>query len=232
MPLATRELELPLPSEDLWLANGSVPAARPYLQGDIFRATATNVDGLAIILTHPCSMRAGYKMRPQQTLARIEGIKPPATESQWRSKYLDYMPLPGLSHPSIGNGYPAADFRLIATVASNDLRPEDRVAALSNAGILRLQQRLAHYMTRVVIDLPTLSEVCEAVLVEADLQEEWVDAATRGEEHLAGAMLEAEKEFQAFLDRDNRRLRDRLQEAHTRPDALREIRIAIRDLGT
>ena len=228
MPLAARELELPLQPEDLWLANGNVPAARPFLQGDVFRDTTTNVNGLAVILTHPCSMRAGYKMRPQQTLARIEGIRPPATESLWRSEYLDYMPLPGLFHSSIGNGYPAADFRLIATVPSSDLRPDDRVASLSNAGILRLQQRLAHYMTRVVIDLPTLSEACEAVLIEADLQEEWVEAATREE----GLMVEAEKEFQALLDDDNRRLRDKLQEAHARPDAIREIRMAIRAIGT
>jgi hypothetical protein len=77
-----------------------------------------------------------------------------------------------VGRPTFGIRPPMLVHPIDRTVASNDLRPEDRVAALTNAGILRLQQRLAHYMTRVVIDLPTLLEACEAVLIEADLQEE------------------------------------------------------------
>lgn len=226
MPVATHSLELPLSVDDLWLSLGDVPSARPCMQGDVFTSAAAVEEALVIVLTHPCSMRAGSKLRPRQTVVAIKGIKPPNNELSWKTGHYDYMPLPGVKHPSIGNGFPVADFREIESKATEELGCNNRVAALSHEGILHLQQRLAHHLTRAIIDLPTLARASDAVLAEADLQEEWVEGKTQTveDDSLEKAINAAAKGFQDLLDSDNQRLREKLRVNHTRPDATREIR--------
>jgi len=201
------------------------------MQGDVFESSAANEEGFVMVITHPCSMRAGSKLRSRQTVVSIQGVKPPGKELAWRTSHYDYMPLPGLTHASIGNGYPVADFRAIAGEETANLGYQARIAALSHEGILHLQQRLAHHLTRAIIDLPTLARVSNPVLTEAELQEEWVAWATKG---VAGDALEqaikaAETVFQGVIDDEDRRLRTRLGTPHTRPDAIREMRRRIYD---
>lgn len=231
MPVAARELELPLAIEDLWLSLGAVPPSRPLMQGDVFEGIAANEQGLVMVITHPCSMRAGSRLRPRQTVVSIQEVKPPDEELAWRTSHYDYMPLPGLTHDAIGNGYPVADFRAIASEETANLSYQARIAALSHEAILHLQQRLAHHLTRAIIDLPTLSRVSDAVLAEVELQEEWVGKATEGVEGdaLDEAIKAAEADFQDVLDDEDRRLRTRLGGPHTRPNAIREIRRRIYD---
>ena len=170
-------------------------------------------------------------MRPRQTVVDIVPIKAPPESTYWRDGYYDYMPLLGLEHGSIGRGFPVADFRLINSENTEDLAAAKRIAALSFEGILILQQRLAHHLTRAVIDLPTLARVSEAVFIEAELQEEWVERATVGLPLSAmdEAVKDAEIRFQELLDQHDRRLRRLLGELQTRPAAVREIRRSIAD---
>lgn len=142
------------------------------MQGDVFEGTPSNQHGTVMVVTHPCSMRAGPRLRPRQTVVDIVPSKAPLESTYWRDGYYDFMPLLGLEHRSIGRGFPVADFRLINNENTEDLVAAKRIAALSFEGILLLQQRPAHHLTRAVIDLPTLARVSEAVFIEVELQEE------------------------------------------------------------
>ena len=231
MPIVEFELAVPLGVDELWLARGGVPLARPLMQGDVFERTPSNQNGTVMVITHPCSMRAGPRLRPRQTVVNVGSIKAPLESASWRDGYYDYMPLPGLEHCLMGKGYPVADFRLISSESTEDLVTEKRIAALAFEGILLLQQRLAHHLTRAVVDLPTLAWVSEAVFIEAELQEEWVESATMGlpPAVLNEAVKSAEIGFQELLDQQGGRLRRMLAELQTRPGAIREVRRSIAD---
>lgn len=230
MPQAGRELALPPEPKYLWIERGVVPPARPILQGDVFRNLPERANaGLDLLVTHPCSMRRGARLRPRQTVVEIESIRPPDSVSDWKVTHYDFAPLMGIEEYVGGGGVAAADFRRIRSVDSGELTRERRVAAMSSDGIYMLQQRFAHYLSRAVIDLPTLVDVSEAVLVEVELQEQWVEAHSEGNEsETAIAALEAS--FQDLLDADGRRLRAALDDRSSRPSASREIRQRIREL--
>jgi len=224
-------LDAPDEPEDLWLATDGVPSARPLMQGDVLLGLPIGNDGEAapgMILTHPCSMRAGKKLRPRQTVAQI--VHQPISLEQWAGSHYDFMPLPGLEVPELDA--PALDLRLIAAVPTPILVAADRHAALSEIGIHLLQQRLTHHLTRVVVDLKTFAEHSAPTLLEVELQEDWVSEAMRrvkGDADLAEAQQSAENEFQNLLDADDRRLRGMLSQPPTRAQAAREVRTTIRD---
>lgn len=77
---------------------------------------------------------------------------------------------------------------------------------------------MVHHLSRVIIDLAELAEHSAPILAEADLHEEWVT-------DLGGT---AEPEFYRFLDADNRKLRNWLNEARTRPQVVQAVRREIR----
>lgn len=224
-------LDSPDDPEDLWLASDGVPSARPLIQGDVLLELPIGNAGEAVpgmILTHPCSMRAGKKLRPRQTVAQI--VQQPIALDQWAGSHFDFMPLPGLELP--GFGALAVDLRLITAVPTPTILAADRHAALSEIGIHLLQQRLTHHLTRVVVDLWTFAEHSAPILLEVELQEDWVSEAMRDVQEgadLAKAQQAAEDAFQDLLDADERRLRGMLSEPPTRAQAAREIRTAIRD---
>ena len=71
---------------------------------------------------------------------------------------------------------------------------------------------------RVIIDLAELAEHSAPILAEVDLHEEWVtDLGST-----------AEPEFRRFLDADDRKLRNWLNEARTRPQVVQAVRREIR----
>lgn len=147
MPAVESELSAPLTVDRLWLTQGKGPPARPLMQGDIFEKISSELGGTVMIVSHPCSMRTGSKLRPRLTVVKIESIKSPSNDSEWQQGYYDYVPLSGLSHSSLGRGYPVANLRLISSVETESLVTEKRIAVLSYEGILLLQQRLAHHLT-------------------------------------------------------------------------------------
>ncbi len=225
-------LDSPDDPEDLWLATDGVAVARPLMQGDVVAGLPIGPDGEdapGIILTHACSMRAGKKLRPRQTVAQI--VHQPIALHQWSEQYFDFMPLPDIELDNVGDGC-AADFRLISAVPTGILVAADRQAALGEIGIHHLQQRMAHHLTRVVVDLATLAEQSAPVLLEIELQEDWVSESLAvrpdGTDQVQ-VQEQAEAEFQDLLEREDRRLRSMLREPHSRAQAAREVRLAMRE---
>ncbi|WP_420445874.1 hypothetical protein [Candidatus Poriferisodalis sp.] len=126
------------------------------------------------------------------------------------------MPLPELAMAEFRAV--SANLRELSSVETADLEAGHRVAAMSEVGIQLLQQRMAHHLTRVVIELTTLEEHSAPVLMEVNLHEEWIEAL--GEN--------SEQDFGAFLDADDRRLRKLMLESQSRFRAQSLIRQEIR----
>lgn len=209
------ELDAPSDDEDLWLARGhEVSPCRPLMQGDVF----TLDDGEVCVIAHPCSMRTKGELHPEQTVARVESHK----VSDWKGHF-DWMPLPGLDLEGVAD--PAANLRVLRSVPTDDLveaiRSGARIGVLSDTGIHLLQQRLACHLTRAVIAFAELAELSAPVLAEVELAEEW-------NEQLGPT---GEAQLQALLDADARKLRGWLGEAHSRSQAMRAARQALRERG-
>lgn len=199
------ELATPDDPEDLWLAADAsdVPRHRMLMQGDLIVVES----GPVCIVSHACSMRRGSRLHDTQIVAPVRDHH----AGGWRGNY-DWMPLPGARAPSLQN--PAACLRELRSEPTTNLQTGERIAVMADTGVHLLQQRMAFHLSRVVIDLRELAEHSAPVLAEAELHEQWV-----------GDLGEArEPEFHEFLDADDRKLRRWLDEARTRPQALRAVR--------
>lgn len=213
--------------EDLYEARGTVPRARPILQGDVFAGieVAGYESPMSVVITqHPCSMRQGAKLRERLSVAVISGMGS-LSDSAWTTGYASAMLLPGLKGDAANFG---ADFREAGVVAASQLVRELRIAALSNYGVHLLHQRLVYYMTRLTVDVPTLAETFDPIATETELQWEWVEAAVDADTADEPTIAGAEKEFADFLDENNRERRERLQDASHRADVRRQVRAEIR----
>ncbi len=168
-------LEAPATEDDLYHSRGEeVLPTRPLLTGDVL--ADVEIPGLddgrdlAIVLTHPCSMRRdGVHLQDRIFVARVvEHAVVPA--SQWNGHYAK-MPLSGLIN---GASY-AALFDSAGLVRSEFLIETERVACLSEFGVNLLQQRLIFHLTRFVAPTFKLHESCVGVFREIELHDEWAE---------------------------------------------------------
>lgn len=149
------------------------------MTGDVFEGISIpglpgESEGLGIVLTHPCSMRAdGVRLIPRLHVASV------ATNQQiplrkWSDGHFKVMPLPEL------NGrHCVASFEQMGVVNSESLVRDRRIACLSPYGIHLMQQRFIWYLTRFLVPTHRLAETTVSVFEEADLQEEWVNQETQ-----------------------------------------------------
>lgn len=199
-------MEIPLgqprTDDEIYLArDGDVAPYRPVFQGDVFQARIRNVDvdhDLAMIISHPCSMREGPRLRRSMVMSPVVPYQRVPLDD-WSTGYFRVFPLPNL----IGGEEYAARLDEVGMVLSERLTPDRRVACLSETGVLLLQQRHVFADTRAVVKLSTLEEASHSVLAEAELLEDWnetlvhrrVDAGQILDEALATEAYE----FDSFL---------------------------------
>lgn len=211
------DLDEPEDPSDLWYVcpPEDVPRHRMLMQGDVVLLDS----GPVCVVSHACSMRRGAQLHATQIVAPVHE----RTHMRWRGDY-DWMPLPELRIAETSDV--AASLRELSSVPTANLEAGHRIAAMSEVGIQLLQQRMAHHLTRVVIELATLAEHSAPVLMEANLHEEWVEALGEASEH----------DFEAFLDADDRLLRNLMLAPQTRFNAQSSIRQQIKQrrdaLGT
>lgn len=177
-------LESPASSDELYRYRiGDIPRSRPIFQGDVFRDIEIpgleDGAGLAIALTHACSMRNGVELRPHLLMARVVEDSGPIA-LPWRGHYR-VLPLPELLVDPEHLHW-MAHFDELGTVRTENLVLGHRVACLDDLGVVLLQQRFAHHLTRYVIETPVLFEQCANVLTEAELLEDWLEAALDNED--------------------------------------------------
>lgn len=216
-------LEIPDAVEHLYLAasQDEVPGARPLMTGDILADIAVpglDDTGLAIVLTHPCSMRVdGVKLASRLLMARVAPTSPIPLPA-WRNGHFKVTPLPGL----LGTHH-SARFDEIGLVETGSLAERTRVACMTPHGVHLLQQRFIWYLTRFLAPTYRLAEVTEAVFEEADLQEEWVDqSVSRGNDPLSAA--ETFHEWIRLPDSSGVPRQDQLRQADLRAGVRRQMR--------
>ncbi len=185
----SKDLESPyvdgVPDWDaIYRARGEeVSTTRPIFTGDVFTgvqlpgSTGKTKGRSVVVLQHPCSMRVnGVDLAWQVLVAEVTNRKEIA-EQGWVSGNYNLMPLPAI-RPEAANQsqHQAADFDNLYTVAPATLT--SRIASLSPFGVNLLLQRWVHYSSRVVVPTHTFHEQTVAFYEDADLIEEWCDAAT------------------------------------------------------
>jgi hypothetical protein len=197
-------LGAPEAEDDLYLARADeVSPYRPILQGDIFESvTIAGVEtphSHALVIAHPCSMRAGPLLKPRLQMVpviRHDGLP----FSHWAKGHFGILPLPNLL---LDGDHYAASFEETGMVSTADLMPDRRICCLTEGGLLLLQQRYVHHLTRVVVPPYRLGQVSGPMLTEVELQEDWntelvYARVERGED--SGDALAAEaKAFHDFI---------------------------------
>lgn len=214
-------MESPSAPDELYRYRGDdVPSARPILQGDVFGGVEIpgldDGEGLAMIVTHACSMRGGPLLRARLLVARISE-RSQAIRLPWTGNYR-YMPLPGLI-PGEEKHW-ALTFEDMGTVPTATLDRSRRIACLDDRGLLLLQQRQAHHFTRVAVETAVLYEVTGGVLVEVELLEAWREAALddASDDDWDQRAAEEDKAFDSFVSSRRQDLLD-----STRWAALRRV---------
>lgn len=195
----------PASEDDLYLARGAdVEAYRPVFQGDIFKGVAIpgvqSVDELDLVLaiSHPCEMRAGGKLAPSVQVIPVRTFEK-VPFRKWPGGHYDKCPLPNL----FPGEHHAAFFTETGMIPSASLALGNRVACLNDHGVLILQERYVHFLTRYGPPLDKLREVCAGVFTEVELLEDWnrelVPPREGQGEALDAALASEAAEFHAFL---------------------------------
>lgn len=226
----TARLEHPPTPDALYVASNpeDVEPNRPILTGDVFEdVLIPGVDdsGMAIVITHPCSMRRdGVNLTEKLLMAKVTPYQEVPFDS-WEEGHFRVMPLPGL----LGQPH-AARFLEIGLVPSDLLVATQRLACMSPFGINLLQQRLVWYLTRFAVPTHKLNEVCERVFIEADLLEEWViESLDRGIDRPT-----AEQSFHDWIRADWGALGSRqeaIADSQHRATVRREMREELKRIG-
>lgn len=160
-----------------------------------------------MLFMHPCTMREGSKLRSRVNVISIRkfGKGSSRDATRWEQGNFFEIPLRGLAV----NRYTfVADMSRIWTVNAEALPRTQRVASLTDAGMLAVQHRLIFHLTRLSIEYRELRQANRALLAELEMQHGWV-ALTVGVAGAAdpGQIGAAEATFDAFLTSNQRRER-------------------------
>lgn len=221
------DLESPAEPDELYRYRWpDVPRSRPIMQGDVFDGIAIpgldDGQGLAMVLTHACSLRQGPQLRPRLLMGRVTS-RPQAVPLPWKGHF-SVLPLPEL-RAGVPDQHHVLAFDELGTVATSELDINARVACLDDFGIALLNQRHAHYFTRYAVEAAVLHEQSANVLAEAELLESWIDAAVPDDAEDWAARVQAEAaEFDSFLGPHREGLKEPARRAAVRRLVSGEIR--------
>lgn len=211
--------------DDLYDERGFVTWCRPILQGDVFRDILVPGFGDDLhtvqILTHPCSMRRGTHLNERTQVAQVV---PHNKVKDWNT-HGRVMPLPDLRED--GRHF-ATLFVDQTAVPTASLTPMKRIASLSHSGIYALQQRLVKHLTRIELDIADFREQSRPVLVESEIQENWVETRIGATTPTPEMVNAAAADFQAWLDEDDGARRKDLANEANHARLRREARAAAR----
>ncbi len=227
-------LDRPTSVEDLYLDRCQpIEPWRPIMQGDVFTGVTLHdleQHELVAIVSHPCSMRG----RHGALLPRLQAVPVRARDAigldQWVTGFVRFMPLPELIQND--DRFYAGFLSEIGTVRASDLNLANRIASLSELGVLLLQQRFIANLARVTVRLATLDAASAAVLIEAELMEDWLEALAKSRmengEDQAVALAGETQAFDDFLAAGGAgSLRGQLAENATRSAVRRTVRAEI-----
>ena len=205
----------------LYRARGDeVEPHRPMFTGDVVEDVAipgVQDSGPAIIVAHPCAMRAGPSLADRVLVAAVEPASA-APPKQWASGFFDRMPLPDL--PS---GFHVAWLDRIGRATTTDLVGATRIACLSPVGVNLLQQRLVFHLTRFAVPTKQLWEAFGHTYEEADMLEEWLEDSADQAARTAT--------FEEWIRDGDPSRQSRLRDPQQRASVRAELRAAINQRG-
>jgi hypothetical protein len=197
---------------------------------------------LAMITTHPCSMREGAKLKDHVEVRRVVRWRQIPLQG-WATAPTGILPLPELREDNPNQHY-AVVFELVGRIRTNSLDPNSRIACLSEEGVAYLYQRLVRNTTRFTPPMRLLSEVSEPIFLAAELQEDWNRAFLKDlpTDKLPEALLREADTFDELLSEEhtvqqgkktNRyTLREDLKRPDRRAAVRRKVKERIRDALT
>lgn len=194
---------------------------RPIFTGDIFDdVTILGVQegGKAMVLAHPCTIRGKNAELKENIMVCAVESHVPLTPEKWQNGYYSLVPLPAM--PSDGFEFSVGRFDRMGLAKSDQLKPSQRLACLSEEGINILQQRLVFHLTRTEIPTDTFMQAFGHTYEEAELLETWTERLSQQMEP-----AEAAKAFEGWIRADGRQdsLQNHQQRATVRRAMEREI---------
>jgi hypothetical protein len=193
------------------------------MTGDVFvdvAAAGCSAPVAVMVAGHPCTIRGrDGALQPRIACVRVVAFQS-VPYRRWPTGFFNHFPLPAIA----GVDTQAADLQEWLTVEDSELHRERRRLTLTEWGVIVMQQRLIHSLTRFVAPTSALEEAARPVLREAELERDWVEGL-----HGTAALEQRIADFSAFMgDADRRaRLRDRAKEAQyaeRSPERLRLVR--------
>lgn len=172
-------------AEQLYRARGEdIPHWRPVFTGDVFApvpvktSSGNTADRTVMVLQHPCTMRTdGVNLATRVLVSEVRRHRALSPE-EWGG-FTKLMSLPDLhSDGSSGSRHQAVMFDRLEVVDSSMFDPVRRLACLTQVGVNLLLQRRVHYDTRVVVPTRDIEAVTGGVYEEADITEDWCEAAS------------------------------------------------------
>ena len=172
-------------AEQLYRARGeAIPRWRPVFTGDVFDAvpvttsSGTTAGRTVMVLQHPCAMRTdGVNLATRLLVSEVRHHRV-LTPEEWRG-FTKLMSLPDLnSSETSRRRHQAVMFDKLEVVDSAALDVGRRLACLTHVGVNLLLQRRVHYDTRVVVPTHDIQAVTGGVYEEADIIEDWCEAAS------------------------------------------------------
>lgn len=188
------------------------------MTGDVFQSVPVEDTTTTIMIVgHPCTIRgADARLLPRIPCVRVVE-RQWVPYRRWTSGHWNHFPIAGAA----GLGDVAASLLDWVTVNGAELARERRQLTLTEFGIVVLQQRLIHSLTRFAPPRLDLEESMRHVLREAELERDWVSALDD-----EGDLAVLIGEFNAFMSAADRRerLKDRAMESAVRRELNAELR--------
>lgn len=194
-------LDAPEDDDALYLVvDEIVEDTRPVNQGDVYRGITlpgfpADDHDVVILTTHPCSLRAGPRLRPRLQAAPVKRGRH-LKRDEWPTAYQRQMPLPNL----LGGKSYMATLAESSIVTQADLAGAERIAALSEKGIQILQQRLVWALTHAVVDLDTLADYSAPAFAEIEILEQWNEKlCAAGEQRRPARLAAIAEDFETYI---------------------------------
>jgi hypothetical protein len=150
------------------------PDYRPLGPGDVFddielAHLATPYRGPIIVVGHPCSLRRGLSLQDDIPIAPVAEPAIPTAQHPHADRV---MPVRKLIPPG-SNVNRVIHLTRTTTVPAWALSLDKRCAAMTNAGVVALQQSIVGNQTRVKIPPKLIAAHCRGPLTELELWTDW-----------------------------------------------------------
>lgn len=208
-----------------------VSEARPIFTGDVFVGVPINSGDreqliTAIVLQHPCALRTdGVNLASRLLVAEVRDSSL-IPFGNWKGSY-KIMPLPELK---MDQAHFAAHLQEPYLVDAADLRIDNRISCMSQAGVNLLLQRWVHHNSRAIIPTFDYQSVTAAQFEEADLIEEWCDDRVTAPSDIPSETAAAHTWLRETSNSPGKRWQDLLDDPQTRAIVRTAMRRHIKEL--